>query len=185
MTTCTCKAEHWQPHADACPAKVERMTKDLCMVCEGLCCGEIPRLNAEIARLRSALKVANNNHEHFEREWYLRGDEIERLQRVLNRANDRLWTKHPSETEMDVIRAVAVILGPQTKDSAVEPPAVHRKWPGEPPHCPSCNCGAGAGGACGPEAFDGLHKAGCAALELPHGRRSHCNCGAVKSGEQQ
>ena len=56
---CTCKAEHWQPHADACPAKVERMTKDLCMVCEGLCCGEIPRLNAEIARLREVLTIPN------------------------------------------------------------------------------------------------------------------------------
>lgn len=26
---------------------------ELCKVCEGLCCGEIPRLNAELQRLRS------------------------------------------------------------------------------------------------------------------------------------
>ena len=32
---------------------------------------------AEIERLADALKRANNQAEHFEREWYLRGDEIE------------------------------------------------------------------------------------------------------------
>lgn len=35
---------------------------------------------AEIERLQAALATANANHERFEREWYLRGDEIERLQ---------------------------------------------------------------------------------------------------------
>lgn len=34
---------------------------------------------AEIERLTDALKRANAQAEHFEREWYLRGDEIERL----------------------------------------------------------------------------------------------------------
>lgn len=34
---------------------------------------------AENTRLRAALKKANDQAEHFEREWYLRGDEIERL----------------------------------------------------------------------------------------------------------
>ena len=33
----------------------------------------------EIERLTQALKKANDQAEHFEREWYLRGDEIERL----------------------------------------------------------------------------------------------------------
>jgi archaellum component FlaC len=33
---------------------------------------------AEIERLKECLKKANANHEHFEREWYLRGDEVER-----------------------------------------------------------------------------------------------------------
>lgn len=28
------------------------MTNEPCMVCQGLCCGEIPRLNAEIAQLK-------------------------------------------------------------------------------------------------------------------------------------
>ena len=31
-------------------------------------------------RLRECLQKANSQAEHFEREWYLRGDEIERLQ---------------------------------------------------------------------------------------------------------
>ena len=34
----------------------------------------------EIDRLTACLKKANSQTEHFEREWYLRGDEIERLQ---------------------------------------------------------------------------------------------------------
>jgi DNA repair exonuclease SbcCD ATPase subunit len=37
------------------------------------------KLQDEIERLTAALATANKNHEHFEREWYLRGDEIERL----------------------------------------------------------------------------------------------------------
>jgi hypothetical protein len=38
---------------------------------------------AKIERLRAALKTANDQTEHFEREWYLRGDEIERLRAVV------------------------------------------------------------------------------------------------------
>lgn len=39
----------------------------------------IQRMADEIERLRAALAKANDQAEHFEREWYLRGDEIERL----------------------------------------------------------------------------------------------------------
>lgn len=35
--------------------------------------------NVEIDRLAECLKKANEQAEHFEREWYLRGDEIEKL----------------------------------------------------------------------------------------------------------
>jgi len=35
----------------------------------------------EIERLTACLKKANDQAEHFEREWYLRGDEIERLRK--------------------------------------------------------------------------------------------------------
>jgi hypothetical protein len=38
----------------------------------------------ELDRLTASLFRANNNHEHFEREWYLRGDELDRL-RVTNK----------------------------------------------------------------------------------------------------
>ena len=38
---------------------------------------------AEIERLTECLKKANAQTEHFEREWYLRGDEIERLRAEL------------------------------------------------------------------------------------------------------
>lgn len=44
------------------------------------------RQHAEIERLTACLETANANHEHFEREWYLRGDEIERLTAALDEA---------------------------------------------------------------------------------------------------
>lgn len=37
----------------------------------------------EIGRLTANIKKANDQAEHFEREWYLRGDEIERLRAAL------------------------------------------------------------------------------------------------------
>ena len=37
----------------------------------------------ELSRLRATLKKANDQAEHFEREWYLRGDEIERMRGAL------------------------------------------------------------------------------------------------------
>ena len=40
---------------------------------------ELESLRAEVERLTSCLKKANAQAEHFEREWYLRGGEIERL----------------------------------------------------------------------------------------------------------
>lgn len=58
---------------------------------------------AEIERLSSALRTANANHERFEREWYLRGDEIERLQRDLAAArlllDERIALVHPLTDE--------------------------------------------------------------------------------------
>lgn len=54
---------------------------------------------AEIERLTTALKIANANHEHFERHWYLRGDEIERLRAVLAAA--RALTGESEEYEFE------------------------------------------------------------------------------------
>lgn len=48
-----------------------------------------PDQSAEIERLRECLHKANNQAEHFERNWYLRGDEIDALReqvRVLSEA---------------------------------------------------------------------------------------------------
>lgn len=51
----------------------------------------IKRQQAEIERRYKDLAKANAQHEHFEREWYLRGDEIERLERALTETHDA-WT---------------------------------------------------------------------------------------------
>lgn len=45
-------------------------------------------LAAEVERLRGCLKKANEQAEHFEREWYLRGDEIEKLRTAINQTLD-------------------------------------------------------------------------------------------------
>jgi len=50
----------------------------------------IDTLRAENERLTRCLKSANESHEHFEREWYLRGDEIESLCAQLTEAQDAL-----------------------------------------------------------------------------------------------
>lgn len=62
---------------------VERMQRDLDIGCSASI-GDTKKAIAEIERLREALKKANENHEHFEREWYLRADEIERLRQLVN-----------------------------------------------------------------------------------------------------
>lgn len=40
---------------------------------------ELRRLHTELERLTDALRRANGMAEHFERHWYLRGDQIEEL----------------------------------------------------------------------------------------------------------
>jgi predicted RNase H-like nuclease (RuvC/YqgF family) len=49
---------------------------------------ELAALRNEIDRLTACLKKANSQTEHFEREWYLRGDEVERLQAALQHEKD-------------------------------------------------------------------------------------------------
>jgi len=52
---------------------------------------ELRRLHAENEALRVSLNKANDQAEHFEREWYLRGDELEALRADAERyrfAND-------------------------------------------------------------------------------------------------
>ena len=47
---------------------------------------ETETLRARIAELEAALLRANDQAEHFEREWYLRGDRIEELEAALSAA---------------------------------------------------------------------------------------------------
>lgn len=56
----------------------------------------IARLTAEVAeakkeneRLTGCLKRANDNHEHFEREWYLTKDRAEQAEAAIAAANER------------------------------------------------------------------------------------------------
>lgn len=55
---------------------------------------------AEVERLTACLQKANANHEHFEREWYLRGDEIERLRAQLEQARAEFTAAVDAEPEL-------------------------------------------------------------------------------------
>jgi hypothetical protein len=57
----------------------------------------IKRQQAEMERLYKALAKANAHHEHFERESYLRGDEIERLQKILRDWGICGWERSPAD----------------------------------------------------------------------------------------
>lgn len=46
----------------------------------------------EVERLRTALRKANANHEHFECEWYIRGDQIEQLLKASVKSDGQLET---------------------------------------------------------------------------------------------
>ena len=56
-------------------------------------------LTWEVRRLRECLDKANTSAEHFEREWYLRGDEIDRVRAVLTSAqiDCKQWERHYKE----------------------------------------------------------------------------------------
>lgn len=56
----------------------------------------------ENVRLTGALKKANDQAEHFEREWYLRGDELERLRAQVAPAG---WKLVPAEAIRDMLTA--------------------------------------------------------------------------------
>ena len=61
-------------------ASAEKMYKAIAAIKEALAQPEQePVACAECERLRGELKKANDQAEHFERAWYLRGDEIEQL----------------------------------------------------------------------------------------------------------
>ncbi len=67
-------------------------------------------LRAEVERLTSCLKRANEQAEEFERKWYLRADEVERLQTLVAQARDE---------EAEACRKIAFEMAP-TDEHAVD-----------------------------------------------------------------
>lgn len=68
-------------------------------------------LAAEVRRLRAGMQKANEQAARFEREWYLRGDEIERLRNALQRLIDVAeqcdsWESFPSKALEDAEKAL-------------------------------------------------------------------------------
>lgn len=58
---------------------------------------ELKRLYSEVQRLTQALKQANSQAEHFEREWYLRGDQIEAIEKALSSQEALFWYRPVGE----------------------------------------------------------------------------------------
>ena len=56
----------------------QAIVEDYCKVAS-----ELRRLHTEVNRLTEVLRRANGTAEHFERHWYLRGDQIEELLEAL------------------------------------------------------------------------------------------------------
>lgn len=70
------RALHWSPWSKAAiPSAFAKTAKEDCIAL----CDTLTTALEEIERLTACLKRANDSAEHFEREWYLRGDENERL----------------------------------------------------------------------------------------------------------
>lgn len=76
---------------------------------------EIVQLRYEIERLHQCLEKANRNHEHFERKWYLRGDEIEQLQDVLEVLVSNVEHAWPSLKHLDPVKNARDLLN-KTKE---------------------------------------------------------------------
>jgi hypothetical protein len=81
---------------------------------------ELRKLHGECEALREALKKANDQAEHFERHWYLRGDECEALAGALEIALVALeyHTKQtrPIERTSQAMTCIGQALAARTKD---------------------------------------------------------------------
>ena len=71
----------------------------------------IDTLSAEKDRLTACLKKANISTEHFEREWYLRGDELDKPSRAMVVADiyEALTADRPYRAGMPVEKALAIL----------------------------------------------------------------------------
>lgn len=73
----------------ACPCGAERGALRHADGCTHADAGDVLGLVSKPSRLTAALAKANAQTEHFEREWYLRGDQIEDLQADMRRLRDQ------------------------------------------------------------------------------------------------
>ena len=64
----------------------------------------------EIDRLTSELKKANEGFEHYERKWYLRGDQNERLQDVLEVLVSNIEYAFPSLIHLGPVKNAREVL---------------------------------------------------------------------------
>ena len=90
--------KHWDAHCDADgygPANLMRRLEGGYPKQYGYNAETVVRLEAENERLTECLKKSNSQSEHFEREWYLRGDEVERLRKDAERYQ---WLTRTSDT---------------------------------------------------------------------------------------
>ena len=69
---------------------------------------------AENARLREALQNSNKQAEHFERKWYLCGDEVDRLREALGRIA-RLESVGGPDAELQCADMASAALAQETK----------------------------------------------------------------------
>ena len=74
-------------------------------------------LLSENERLRAALTNANDQTEHFERSWYLRGDEIERLRADADRYR---WLRDPANANADEWDLFGPYSSPKEVDAAID-----------------------------------------------------------------
>lgn len=76
---------------------------------------ELRKLHAETERLTAALKKANEQAEHFEREWYLRGDELEQLQAELVREAQRTANEKLRADQMTEQHRMQAAMNPEAR----------------------------------------------------------------------
>lgn len=87
---------------------------------------ELDAAKAEIDRLTGELEKANSQAEHFEREWYLRGDRIEHLEsceQSMRAALENIAHNHPSPSQAEewIIWAMTVATDAITGQPAPKP----------------------------------------------------------------
>ena len=75
----------------------------------------------ELERLTSVVKAANSQAEHFERECYLRGEEIERLRAALTRISRTMSSEWPEHCQANVQIARCVLRPNEGMPVASEP----------------------------------------------------------------